>query len=52
MKWLKKLNNPFLIGLNGFVAGAFLFLATHPGTFDSEPAAKNRQLESSVRGGA
>jgi hypothetical protein len=30
MKWLKKLNNPFVLGLNGFVAGALLFFATHP----------------------
>jgi hypothetical protein len=30
MKWLKKLNNPFVLGLNGFIAGAFLFFATHP----------------------
>ena len=35
MKWLKKLNNPFLLGLEGFVAGAILFFATHPGAADS-----------------
>ncbi|WP_167737482.1 hypothetical protein [Sphingomonas parva] len=35
MKWLKKLNNPFLLGLQGFVAGALLFFATHPGAADS-----------------
>ena len=35
MKWLKKLNNPFLLGLEGFVAGAILFFATHPGAVDS-----------------
>ena len=35
MKWLKKLNNPFLLGLEGFVAGAMLFFATHPGAADS-----------------
>ena len=35
MKWLKKLNNPFLLGLQGFVAGAALFFATHPGAADS-----------------
>jgi hypothetical protein len=32
MKFLKKLNNPFVIGLNGFFAGAILFFATHPET--------------------
>jgi hypothetical protein len=31
MKWLKKFNNPFVLGLNGFLAGAVLFFATHPG---------------------
>ena len=30
MKWLNKLNNPFLLGLEGFLAGAILFFATHP----------------------
>ena len=35
MKWLKKLNNPFLLGLEGFLAGAVLFFATHPGAADS-----------------
>jgi hypothetical protein len=30
MKWLKTLNNPFLLGLQGFLAGAVLFFATHP----------------------
>lgn len=35
MKWLKKLNNPFVLGLNGFIAGALLFFATHPDAADS-----------------
>jgi hypothetical protein len=30
MKRLKKLNNPFFLGLGGFVAGAILFFSTHP----------------------
>ncbi|WP_158266583.1 hypothetical protein [Allosphingosinicella deserti] len=30
MKWLKKFDNPFVLGLNGFLAGAALFFATHP----------------------
>jgi len=35
MKWVKKLNNPFLLGLEGFVLGAVLFFSTHPGTADA-----------------
>ena len=35
MSWLKKFNNPFVLGLNGFLAGAVLFFATHPGTAES-----------------
>ena len=35
MTWLKRLNNPFLLGLQGFLAGAVLFFATHPGAADS-----------------
>ena len=30
MKWLKKLNNPFVLGAQGFFAGAVIFFATHP----------------------
>jgi hypothetical protein len=29
MKWLKTLNNPFLLVAQGFAAGAILFFATH-----------------------
>jgi len=35
MKWLKSFNNPFVLGLHGFVAGALLFFATHPGAAGS-----------------
>ena len=35
MKWLKKFNNPFVLGLNGYLAGAVLFFATHPGAAGS-----------------
>ena len=34
MKWLKKLDNPFLLGAQGFLAGAILFAATHPDFLD------------------
>jgi hypothetical protein len=30
MKLLKTLTNPFLLGAQGFVAGAVIFFATHP----------------------
>ena len=52
MKWLKKLNNPFLLGLQGFAVGAFLFFATHPDAIDSKPAPDSSQLEREVRTGA
>lgn len=32
MKLLKKLGNPVVLVAEGFVLGAFLFLATHPET--------------------
>ncbi len=36
MKLLNKLTNPFLLGLQGFIAGALLFFATHPGSADAQ----------------
>jgi hypothetical protein len=30
MKWVKKLDNPFLLGLQGFGLGAALFFAANP----------------------
>ena len=30
MKLLKKLTNPILLTVQGFIAGALLFFATHP----------------------
>ena len=39
MNWLKKLNNPFLLVIEGFVAGAILFAATHPEAIELRPAA-------------
>lgn len=30
MKLLKTLTNPFALGVQGFLAGAILFFATHP----------------------
>ena len=52
MKWLKKLNNPLLLGLEGFVAGAILFFATHPGAADSIVADHRPQSEPQQQRGA
>ncbi|HZG09574.1 MAG TPA: hypothetical protein VEZ70_11405 [Allosphingosinicella sp.] len=48
MKWLKTLNNPFLLGLQGFLAGAVLFFATHPEAVDlrTAPAAEQSNSQS------
>lgn len=45
MKWLKKLDNPFLLALQGFVAGALLFFATHPDELGAQPSAPTEQAE-------
>jgi hypothetical protein len=37
MKWLKRLDNPFLLVIEGFLAGALLFAATHPDLVDLRP---------------
>lgn len=56
MKWLKKLNNPFVLGLNGFIAGAFLFFATHPDAASSiagdDARPGSAELQQQVRQGA
>lgn len=53
MKFLKKLNNPFVIGLNGFLAGAVLFFATHPEASLTDTTAKAPPAErSEARAGA
>lgn len=38
MKWLKKLNNPVLLGLQGFALGAVLVFATADPRPDRSPA--------------
>ena len=35
MKWLKKLDNPFLLAAKGFLVGALFFAATHPDMFET-----------------
>jgi hypothetical protein len=37
MKFLKALNNPFVLGLQGFVAGAILVLSTTSGDASAAP---------------
>ena len=49
MKWLKKLNNPFLLGLEGFLAGAVLFFATHPGAADTIVDRDSRPAQEQAR---
>lgn len=39
MKLLRKLNNPFALMAQGFVAGALIFLSGHPETGESIAAA-------------
>jgi hypothetical protein len=50
MKLLKKLYNPFALGVQGFALGAVLFFSTHPDSRESvldkiggTPAAEARQ---------
>jgi hypothetical protein len=52
MKWLKTLNNPFVLGLQGFLAGAVLFFATHPEAAEwrAAPAAEQVKAESARSG--
>jgi hypothetical protein len=53
MKWLKTLNNPFLLGAQGFLAGAVLFFATHPDAAEQRLASAAEQTKAeSPRTGA
>ena len=45
MKWLKTLNNPFLLGAQGFLAGAVLFFATHPEAAEQRLASSAEQTK-------
>ena len=53
MKWLKKLDNPFLLTAQGFLAGAMLFAATHPEFIerhlDPEPPRAESQQAAAAR---
>jgi hypothetical protein len=48
MKLLKTLTNPFVLGAQGFLAGAVLFFATHPEAAEQRfaPAAEQAKVES------
>jgi len=46
IKWLKKLDNPFLLAAEGFIAGAFLFWATSPGGVQAQANRPSAQAES------
>lgn len=39
MRWLKKLDNPVLLVLQGMALGAILFAATHPDALNAKPKA-------------
>jgi hypothetical protein len=56
MKWLKKLNNPFVLGIEGFLVGAVLFFATHPEAAEQRMApaadAAEQSKAESARSGA
>jgi hypothetical protein len=43
MKWLKRLNNPFVIMIEGFVAGAVLLVVANPGLVHRDDVAQSRQ---------
>ena len=47
-KLFKKLDNPFLLAAEGFIAGAILFWATNPESLQARPDRSAAQLESSV----
>jgi hypothetical protein len=50
-KLLKKLDNPFLLIAEGFVAGAILFLATNAGTVQARANQGPAALQSGVSPG-
>ena len=44
-KLLKKLDNPFLLTAEGFLAGALIFWATAPGAVQAQANRPSAQLE-------
>ena len=47
-KLFKKLDNPFLLAAEGFIAGAILFWATNPESLQARPERPVAQLESGI----
>ena len=45
MKWFKKLDNPFLLAAEGFIAGALLFWAANPDSLQAQAASPASQSE-------
>jgi hypothetical protein len=50
MKWFKKLDNPFLLIAEGFVAGAILFWSTSPASAQASPNQPTVQAQSPLSG--
>ena len=49
MKLLKKLSNPVALVVEGFLAGALVFAATHPGFFaETAPSADSAAIEQAL----
>lgn len=51
MKWFKRLDNPFVLAAEGFLAGAILFWATTPNQVQAQPNPPSGQLISSAMAG-
>jgi hypothetical protein len=51
MKWLGKFNNPLVLVVQGFAAGALVFFASHglPGQADPAGQAAAAQIEAQLR---
>lgn len=46
--WFNKLDNPFLLIAEGFVAGAILFWSTSPGPAEASPNQPTARAESTL----
>ena len=51
-KWFKKLDNPFLLIAEGFVAGAILFWSTSPGAAEASANRPTAHAESAASSAA
>jgi hypothetical protein len=48
----KKLDNPFLLAAEGFIAGAFLFWATTSTSVEAAPSQPAAQVTASIEAGS